>query len=166
MDERDWAAELDRLIARVATAEDPYEAALAVSNCASEFLTTSVVADDVYLVWVALQDRYELRPEQEDAETFAAMRRAAVEWAAVKHDATARATYLDRWQYEELGYERLVPKGWTFQMDELPEGSFRADAKSPHGKVVSVTAPSWFEVRDELRRESFADEHLSNDPPA
>ncbi|MBJ7518749.1 MAG: hypothetical protein JHC84_03535 [Solirubrobacteraceae bacterium] len=156
MDERDWPEELDRLIEAVASADEPYQAALAVTACADEFLPSSAVASGVYLIWQALQDRYELRPESEDDRTFAAMRRAAAEWAAVKDDATARAEYLDRWQYEELGYERLVPKGWKLQIQERPDGSFQAEAKSPGGKAVHATAPSWFQARDEVRRMSFA----------
>jgi hypothetical protein len=102
---RDWPEELDRRVAAVATAPDPYEAALEVTNCAVDHLVTSLVASRLYQIWAALQDRFEQR-EGEAPEALAAMRRAAAEWRAAKDDAAAREAYLDHWQYGVLGYDR------------------------------------------------------------
>jgi hypothetical protein len=101
----DWPEELDQRIAAVATAGNPYEAAVAVTNCAGEDLVASATASRLYRVWAALQDRFELKAEDR-AEALAAMRRAASEWLVARNDPIAREAYLDRWLYEVLGYER------------------------------------------------------------
>ncbi len=105
MDVRDWPPTLDRAIGAVATAKDPYEAAVSVSGVAGEHLVTSVVASRLYQIWRELEDRWELKPD-ERAEALALMRRAATEWLAVKDHATPRSSYLDHWQYEVCGYKR------------------------------------------------------------
>jgi hypothetical protein len=105
VDERDWPEELDLRIATVATADDPYQAALKVTGCAVDYLVTSVVASRLYQVWAALQDWLELKAGEE-ADALAAMRRAASEWLVAKDDRAAREAYLDHWQYTVLGYER------------------------------------------------------------
>jgi hypothetical protein len=156
--EREWPAELDGLIEAVVTAEDPYDATTEVTACATAngFLDMSAVESALYLIWVALEDRYELLPEAEDARTFALMRRAAEEWGPAKDDPTSRAAYLDRWQYEELGYKRRVPKGWALHYENRPDGSVRTEARSPDGNAVYATAASSYEAEDEIRRKSFA----------
>lgn len=100
---RDWPAELDRRIAAVATASDPYQAALRVTTCAVDYLVTSVVASRLYVLWAELQDRVEL---QDATEGVAAMRRAATEWLAAAENRASCEDYLDRWQYDVLGFER------------------------------------------------------------
>jgi hypothetical protein len=97
--------ELDRRIAAVPAARNPYQAALEVTSCAADLLVSSAVASRLYQLWSALQDWFELKPGEE-AEAVAAMRRAATEWLAARDDLMAREAYLDRWQYDVLGYER------------------------------------------------------------
>lgn len=105
VDERDWSEDLNRRIAAVATAVNPYEAALDVTGGTVDHLATSVLASRVYQLWAALQDKFE--PEAvAEADALAEMRLAASEWLVVLDDPTARAAYLDHWQYDVLGYER------------------------------------------------------------
>ena len=105
VDEREWPQGLDSCIAAVVTAGNPYDAALDVTGFAVDFLVVSVVASRLYQIWAALQDRIELN-RVETAEGLSAMRRAAGEWLAAKDDQAAREAYLDRWQYDILGYRR------------------------------------------------------------
>ena len=88
-------------------ADSPYETGLAIWRTAMDH--TPSLPDEMHplwLIWGALTDWVETRPqEREQAEE--AMRRAAREWLSLDlNDATAKAAYLDRWVYEELGYER------------------------------------------------------------
>ncbi|MES2072009.1 MAG: hypothetical protein V4488_16755 [Pseudomonadota bacterium] len=60
----------------------------------------------LWLIWGALTDRFELDSQGGQA-AEKAMIRASSEWLALKHDdSSAKAAYLDRWVYEESGYER------------------------------------------------------------
>ena len=105
VNERDWPVELDQRIAAVASAANPYEAALNVSGCAADYLVSSVTASRLYQIWAALQDWFELKPG-EQADALAAMRRAASEWLPARDDPIACQAYLDHWQYDVLGYKR------------------------------------------------------------
>jgi hypothetical protein len=86
---------------------DPYSAgliiweiALAQSSCSPETL------HPLWLIWGALTDWVENRP-QERANAEAELLRASREWLAIDtSDPAAKRAYLDRWVYEELGYER------------------------------------------------------------
>jgi hypothetical protein len=110
MDEQDWPDELDERVAAVASADDPYRAAMKVMGCAGKYLTTSIVASRLYQIWAALTDWFDLKPE-ERAQALAEMRRASGEWVSVKDDQAGRETYLDDWQYDVLGYARRPPAG-------------------------------------------------------
>jgi hypothetical protein len=60
----------------------------------------------LWLIWGALTDWVELRPE-ESTQAEATMVRASTEWLAIpKADSHGRTAYLDRWVYDEMGYER------------------------------------------------------------
>ncbi|MGP3955969.1 histidine phosphatase family protein [Nonomuraea sp. 3N208] len=65
----------------------------------------SDLAMRVSLVWAALTDIVELRP-QEQAQAEEQMRAAAAEWLAIAGDTVAESIYLDRWTYDILGYQR------------------------------------------------------------
>ena len=96
---------LDALMAQIATANEPYWLGANVLECVVDAITVSATANSVYLIWSELTDRYELKVE-ERPEAEAEMRRAASEWLAIRHDATARERYLDHWRYDICGYER------------------------------------------------------------
>ncbi len=89
----------------MASADEPYEAALEVMDCAVNYLTGSLVASRLYLIWAALSDWFELRPTERD-DASAQMRSAAAGWSAAKNESTESDAYLDHWQYDVLGYER------------------------------------------------------------
>jgi hypothetical protein len=60
----------------------------------------------LWLIWGALTDWVELRPTEKSA-AEQEMLRAAREWLALSQgDHAARDSYLDRWVYDEMGYER------------------------------------------------------------
>jgi hypothetical protein len=59
----------------------------------------------LWLIWGALTDWVETRPDEKLA-AEAAMRRAATEWVDVADDAALWRAYLDRWVYDEMGYSR------------------------------------------------------------
>jgi hypothetical protein len=80
-------------------------------NClgSSDAMVASVDVTHGYLIWAALTDRWELKPD-ETAEAASAMREAAREWFADKDDPAAGHAYLDRdvrslWLSESLAYE-------------------------------------------------------------
>jgi hypothetical protein len=89
----------------VATAREPYEAALEVMGCAVDYLTESTVASRLYQIWAALTDRFDLRPTERD-DACAEMRSAAAGWLAAKDEPGRRDAYLDHWQYDILSYRR------------------------------------------------------------
>src|SRR5262249_7298873 len=59
----------------------------------------------LWLLWGALTDWAEAKPEEADS-AESAMRRAAQEWLALPDNSEAQRAYFDRWLYEEMGYER------------------------------------------------------------
>jgi hypothetical protein len=109
VDQRDWPATLDEVIGAVATASDTYWAAVEAKARAGDHLETSVVSCRLYLVWAALTDRYELKPN-ERPDALDQMRQASREWIAAVDNPETRDDYLDHWQYTVLGYERNPPK--------------------------------------------------------
>lgn len=104
---------------RVLEAEEgwpTYDAGLAFSGLAvqgmsetpkGEYLAALPTA--LYLIWAALTDEMDApgrgSPEQ-DAAAVRHMKQAASEWLAVVASPDDRAVYLDRWRYDECGYER------------------------------------------------------------
>ena len=62
----------------------------------------------LWLVWGPSTDWVENRPD-ERTQAEAAMRRAAAEWLEVAADEQRWRTWLDRWIYDEMGYERPAP---------------------------------------------------------
>jgi len=61
----------------------------------------------LWLIWGALTDWVENRPE-ERPEAEREMVRAAQEWFALSGESREkRKQYLDRWVFEEMGYERV-----------------------------------------------------------
>jgi hypothetical protein len=88
--------EVDLIIARVPSAEDPYDLGLRIMSAAVDLLNSSVVASGVYRLWAELTDWAELVPG-ERSQAVAAMRSAAAEWDAVKDDDGARDEYFQRW---------------------------------------------------------------------
>ena len=83
-------------------------------NIWREAMSRAVESPDVmhplWLIWGALTDWVENRPEEtDDAES--AMLRAANEWLSIdRENPTERKAYLDRWVFEEMGYERDTNK--------------------------------------------------------
>jgi hypothetical protein len=104
-EEAETLKRVDGRIAEVLTADEPYWAAVAVADAASESLVTSNQASHHYRIWMALTDRYELKPD-ERREAVADMQRAATEWIAANADDAARARWFDQWLYRELGFNR------------------------------------------------------------
>jgi hypothetical protein len=65
------------------------------------------IAMPLYLVWGSLTDAVDApRANPDPTEAAETMRRAAREWLSVAPDPEARQRYLDRWLYEECGYQR------------------------------------------------------------
>jgi hypothetical protein len=65
----------------------------------------------LWLIWGALTDWAENGP-QEKTKAEAEMLRAAREWLSLdRTDPAARKAYLDRWVYDEMGYERKPEQG-------------------------------------------------------
>lgn len=96
-------AEMRRLVAGESV---PYDCA---TNIWSKSMSLAGLSPDLmhplWLIWGALTDWVEQRPSEEEM-AEAAMLRAAREWLAVDiDDDAARKAYLDRWVFEELGYE-------------------------------------------------------------
>lgn len=102
--EDEMVEQLDAAITAVASADEPYWAAVAVQGAASSFMTELGLAYRLYWMWSELTDWYELK-DDERPEAVAAMRRAADEWRAVGADSKGRDAYLDRWMFDVLGLD-------------------------------------------------------------
>jgi hypothetical protein len=91
----------------LATEEEPYAAGWNIWGFAMSHISVSPdVMHPLWLIWGALTDWVENRPE-EKTQAEEEMRRAAREWLSLDlNDSNARTAYLDRWVYEEMGYER------------------------------------------------------------
>lgn len=82
----------------------PYDAAWAVWAKAASITTSPDLIHPLWLIWGALTDWAENRPAEKSL-AESAMIRAAQEWLSLP-DTAARKAYLDRWIYDEMGYER------------------------------------------------------------
>lgn len=72
------------------------------------------VAEPLFLIWASLTELVDgPRGREPGAEASASlvMIRAAKEWLTISRDETERELYLDRWMYEECGYERHPENG-------------------------------------------------------
>ena len=58
-----------------------------------------------WLLWGALTDRVEAKPE-ESRQAEDAMRRAAQEWLSLTDNVEGQRAYFERWLYQEMGYKR------------------------------------------------------------
>lgn len=74
---------VDELMARCATAKDPYPIVSEIRGCVLDTMPRSVDATSVYLIFGELEDMHDLKPEAR-RRAEALMRRAANEWLAVK----------------------------------------------------------------------------------
>lgn len=91
----------------LATEEAPYATGWNVWGIAMSHAPESPdVMHPLWLIWGALTDWVENKPEQR-TQAEEVMRRAAREWLSLdSQDPKARHEYLDRWVYDEMGYER------------------------------------------------------------
>jgi hypothetical protein len=87
--------------------EEPYAAGWNIWGIAMSNTSASPdIMHPLWLIWGALTDWVENKP-QEKPEAEEKMRRAAREWLSLDlKDIKERTAYLDRWVYEEMGYER------------------------------------------------------------
>jgi hypothetical protein len=85
----------------------PYDAAWAIWRKAFSLATESPeIMHPFWLIWGSLTDWVETRPA-ETPRAESEMLRASREWLALEHeDAKCRKAYLDRWVFDEMGYER------------------------------------------------------------
>lgn len=94
-----------------------YDLGLELTSLASRGMldkSVDALAEPLFLVWASLTETFdEARGREPDAEAPAPlmMIRAAKEWIAISRDETERERYLDRWMYEECGYERPRKSG-------------------------------------------------------
>jgi hypothetical protein len=88
---------------------EPYASGLKIWETAMSSHTDSPdLMHPLWLIWGSLTDWVENRPE-EQALAEAAMLRASREWLAIEaSDESSKASYLDRWVYQEMGYERQI----------------------------------------------------------
>lgn len=84
----------------------PYDAGSIIWGTAMSVATSPELMHPLWLIWGALTDWVELRPE-ESAQAEATMVRAAREWLAIPSaESHARTAYLQRWVYDEMEYQR------------------------------------------------------------
>ena len=84
----------------------PYDAAWDIWKKATSVVTSPDLMHPLWLIWGALTDWVENRPT-ETAQAESEMLRAAKEWLDLKSgDAISRKAYLDRWVFDEMGYDR------------------------------------------------------------
>jgi hypothetical protein len=92
----------------------PYEGALHLWQVSMGHTDSPNLMHPFWLIWGSLADMAEKYPEKKsEAET--SIIRACQEWLALlPSDLDSRRQYMDRWVYEELGYERKTePCGST-----------------------------------------------------
>jgi hypothetical protein len=142
--------EIDALIAQIPTAEDPYE--LAAEICGGVLGTDSPFDGRLYLLWACFEDWIELN-EDAEAEAFAAMRAAALEWPRVKHDEKTAAAYFDHWMYDVLRVNRALPAGWTMRIEEVSTGVYRVTAEATDGRSISATGDNRLHLSDRVARQ-------------
>jgi hypothetical protein len=106
----DFLAEIEQhMKAMLIGSAETYDAGRKIWSSAFECAPRSPeVAWPLWLIWGALTDLVEKQPARR-LETEAKMLQAAKEWLAVSNgDVASRTAYLDRWVYEEMGYERKL----------------------------------------------------------
>jgi len=123
--EAETLARVAALAASVTTADEPYWAAVDVASAASDALVTSLIACDLYHLWMGLTDWYELKPDDRPA-AVAAMQRAASDWAAVKDNRVDRTAYFKSWS-QELGRLDLFEAGQSLYRDALRRRAAKND---------------------------------------
>ncbi len=96
--------------------EKPHAAGRAIWSTAFDGSFCESVAPDpehckaLWLLWGALTDWLELKPE-ESAEAEQAMRRAAREWLQAADDESKWRAYFEHWLYAEMEYSRPAEGG-------------------------------------------------------
>ena len=85
----------------------PYDAGRKIWDIAmSKASESKDILNPLWLIWGALTDWVENKPD-EQAKAEHEMLRAAREWLSLNpDDQAAKSAYLDRWVYDEMGYER------------------------------------------------------------
>lgn len=150
-------ARLDALIAEVPSADHPYHASSAVTAAALD-LIDSKTASEVYGVWSALQDWYELR-EEDAAEALEAIRQAAAEWPDVKGSRTAREDYFERWRSTiRTAFQRpRRPAGPDLSVIGSLDGEVvEYDEKAGFGFIrPDAGGPTYFFRWDEIKMDAF-----------
>ena len=116
--------------------DDPYDTAFELYRAAMTSVAPEgregAQAYGLYMLWGALTERVETKPDEREA-AFRDMHRAAGEWLRVcDADEAEWRSYFDHWLYEEVGYRRgsraLVANRQIGDVTpaEPPEGSGRA----------------------------------------
>lgn len=113
---RDFLAATEQQAERVLEAHDDwatYRAGTALGDLASQEMASTGgehLADGpvaVYLIWSALTDAMHAPGTPDDVTpAVRRMRQAAAEWLEAARTPETVAAYLDRWKYEECGYDR------------------------------------------------------------
>ncbi|MFG1841698.1 hypothetical protein ACGFH8_25120 [Micromonospora sp. NPDC049175] len=89
---------------QLVTAQDPYEVGMELWDASGR--AAGELAYNMQLIWGALTDWVELKPE-DGQQARAEMQRAAREWLALDSaDRTAVERYLDDWVHDVCGYDR------------------------------------------------------------
>ena len=91
----------------LAAEESPYDGGRNIWGIAMSHSSTSPeVMHPLWLIWGALTDWVENKPD-EKAQAEKEMLRAAREWLSLEpKDSSTMVVYLERWVYDEMGYER------------------------------------------------------------
>jgi hypothetical protein len=84
---------------------DPYQLAIHAMGALTPFLESGELGGRLYCIWGELTDRVELgRQSEEQAEVE--IRLMSREWLAARGDSGRVAAFVDRWYYDECGYQR------------------------------------------------------------
>ena len=106
----DALSEIEDGMRRLVSAETGrYEIAWEIwSKAMSSTIELPHVMHPLWLIWGALTDWVENHPE-ETSRAESTMVRAATEWLSLPNsDTVARKIYLDRWVFDEMGYQRSI----------------------------------------------------------
>lgn len=106
-----YLQQVTTLAEELVAADDPYEVGIGIHGLSAHASTEVEPAGFVWLIWGALTDWVELKPDETE-QAAAEMVRAAREWLSLDlADRAAVARHLNYWVYDVCGYARPATSG-------------------------------------------------------
>jgi hypothetical protein len=102
----DYLAVMDQYAALcLAETADPYEVAGRAQSALTDHLESGDHAGQIYPVWAAITDRWEIGTWSKGASDYE-LRRMSVDWLQMRSTSGDVAEWADRWYFDECGHSR------------------------------------------------------------